>query len=749
MSMSASMRTRGCAAARAVFSIAFITLLLVSVSAAQIPSSQHVVLVIEENHDYAQVLASMPWLVSQGNANGYATNYVAESGGSLKDYLWLASGSCHSSQTTCTLPPGTNSYSCTGNGCTSPITDDNIFREMNSRGISWKVYAQSYSAASGVAAPAGIVQTPDGANGTNYYRRHNGVTWYDDILSHLDSHGGYANLVDLSQFSIDLANNALPQFVIIVPDGAHDAHDGCDDSVTPIVCLQNADNFLKTNLGPMLSKSYFQPGGDGLLFVTFDECGDGVNTNCSTDNIYTAVIGPKVLPGTASGVFHQHSSTLRTMLEALGITTFMGGAASANDLSEFFNSPGSVLLADDFSSASIDTTKWLPKLFTGSQNTSVAVNDANGQLQIGPLPTNASSSSYNGITSLNRYDFTGADAYVQLVQPAAAASNAFTMFAVGNDTNNFYRFYVSGGSLVCEQKIGGTKSQVGSTAYNATTQQFLRIRHDASAGNVVWETAPNNSGGSWTQQCSTAWNTTAVPVNSVLFEMKAGTSVPESTAPGTILFDNFRAEKPVLLTDNFASAPLDTTKWSNTIFTGSQNTTVAVADTNGQLQIGPLPTNASSSSYNGITSAKRYDFTGAYAYVQLVQAAASNSNAFTMFAVGNDSSNFYRFYVSGGSLVCEKKIAGTKSQIGSAVYDAVNQQFLRIRHDASSGNVVYETAPNNSGSPGSWTQQCSEAWNTTAVPVTSVLFEMKAGTSVAEPNAPGTVIFDNFNAAKQ
>jgi acid phosphatase len=719
------------------------SLLLVSISAAQVPTSQHIVLVIDENHSYSQVLASMPWLVAQGNANGYATNYFAESGGSLKDYLWLASGSCHNASA-CTLPAGTHDFGCTGDSCTSNITDDNIFAEMNAHGISWKVYAQSYDLA------GGTVTTPDRANGTSYLRRHNGATWYDEILSHLDSNQKYSKIVDFTNFANDLAANALPRFSIIVPDGAHDAHDSCNDTVTPINCLQTADDFLKNNLGPMLSKSYFQAGGDGLLFVTFDECGGGTNS-CSPGNVYTAVIGPKVVPGTASGTLYHHSSMLRTMLEALGITTFMGGAATANDMSDFFNPPGGVLLADDFNSSSIDSTKWSSTLFTGSQNTSVAVGDNGTQLTIGPLPTNASSSSYNGITSANRYDFTGADAYVQLVQPAAAGSNAFTMFAVGNDTNNFYRFYVSGGSLVCEQKIGGTKSQVGSTAYNATTQQFLRIRHDASAGNVVWETASNNSGspGSWTQQCSGAWNTTAVPVNSVLFEMKAGTSVPESTAPGTILFDNFRAEKPVLLTDNFSSASIDSTKWSSTLFTGSQNTSVAVADTNGQLQIGPLPTNASSSSYNGITSLSRYDFTGAYAYVQLVQPAASNSNAFTMFAVGNDTNNFYRFYVSGSSLVCEQKIGGTKGQVGSTAYNATTQQFLRIRHDTGTGNVVWETAPNNSGTPGGWTQQCSEAWNTAAIPVTSVLFEMKAGTSVPEPNAPGTVIFDNFNAAKQ
>ena len=737
---------------RSSFSILLTSLVFISLSAfAQIPASQHIVLVIEENHNYSQVLASMPWLVAQGQANGYATNYFAESGGSLKDYLWLASGSCHSSQTSCTLPPGTNSYGCTGDSCTSPILDNNIFREMINAGITWKVYAQSYSAASGVAAPGGKVETPDGANSTSYYRRHNGVTWYSDILSHEDSQGGYPNLVDFSQFATDLANNALPQFSIIAPDGAHDAHDSCNDTVLPINCLQNADNFLKTNLGPMLSKSYFQPGGDGLLFVTFDECGGGVNS-CSPGNVYTAVIGPKVIPGTASGTLYHHSSVLRTMLEALGLSAFPGASATANDLSAFFNPSGNVLLVDNFNSSAVDTTKWSNTLFTGTQNTSVAVSDNGTQLQIGPLPTNASSSSYNGITSKIGYDFTaGGDAYVQLVQPAAAGSNAFTMFAVGTNGSNFYRFYVSGGNLVCEQKIGGAKSQIGSVAYDAVAHQFFRIGYDATTGNVVWETAPNNNGspGSWTQRCSELWNTTAVPLNPVLFEMKAGTSVPESIAPGTILFDNFRAEKQVLLTDDFSSSSVDTTKWSNTLFTGTQNTSVTVADTNGQLQIGPLPTNASSSSYNGITSLQHYPFSGSYAYVQLVQPAAPASNAFTMFAVGTDSSNFYRFYVSGGSLVCEQKIGGAKSQIGSVAYDGVADQFLRIRHDSNTGNVVWETAPNNSGSPGSWTQQCSEPWNTTAIPLNSVLFEMKAGTSVPESTAPGTVIFDNFNAAKQ
>lgn len=80
---------------------------------AQVPVSQHVVLVIDENHSYSAVIANVPWLVGQGDANGYATNYKSDNGGSLLDYLWLASGSCESAEN-CTLPPDTHDFNCNG-----------------------------------------------------------------------------------------------------------------------------------------------------------------------------------------------------------------------------------------------------------------------------------------------------------------------------------------------------------------------------------------------------------------------------------------------------------------------------------------------------------------------------------------------------------------------------------------------------------------------------------------------------------
>jgi hypothetical protein len=48
-----------------------------------VPLAQHVVLVIDENTSFSTVYPNgMPWLVSEGNKNGYAANYSSDVSGS-------------------------------------------------------------------------------------------------------------------------------------------------------------------------------------------------------------------------------------------------------------------------------------------------------------------------------------------------------------------------------------------------------------------------------------------------------------------------------------------------------------------------------------------------------------------------------------------------------------------------------------------------------------------------------------------
>ena len=314
---------------------AILFILMAAAALAQVPGSTRVVLIIDENHSFSQVMANMPWLVGEGYANGYATNYESDNGGSLLDYLWLASGSCESSAQ-CTLPPKTHNFNCNGNDCyypnttnSDPITDNNIFRDMNNSEKSWKVYAEEYAAA------GGTPTTPDNNNGTAYYRRHNGATWYSDILD--NKHNSASNIVDLSHFATDLASGNLPHFSIIVPDGNHDAHD-CPVGMatcTEEQQLAAADQFLSSTLLPILSTPDFLPGGTGLILVTFDECGAGTDSGCGS-SVYTALIGPEVTPHSVSNAAYKHENSLRTLFESLGLKDYPGAAATAEPMSDLF-----------------------------------------------------------------------------------------------------------------------------------------------------------------------------------------------------------------------------------------------------------------------------------------------------------------------------------------------------------------------------------------------------------------------------
>ena len=513
--------------------------------------------------------------------------------------------------------------------------------------------------------------------------------------------------------------------------------------------------------------------------------------------------------------------------------------ASIGALFTFPRALAAPIVSDNFNDNSIDTAKWDHfSLFSGFTNTNVAINETSQQLEIGPLLQNVSGSSYRGISTVNNYNFTDAYSFVELVQAAASNTGGDSMFTIGSDVNNYYRLYVSSGNLVGQKRISGTKTTLFTTTYSSTNHRFLRIRHDASTGNVTLDTATGSSGvpGSWTQQYSETWNSNVVKT-AMYFEVKGGTSQVEANAPGIVIFDNFEvasntpaptvssispssgstsggtpvtitgtgfltgatvsiggtaatnvavvsansitattpahsagtvnvvvtntdsqsgtlnngytysASETVVVFDNFTDNSLDTAKWDSfSLFSGFTNTNVAINETSQRIEIGPLLQNVSGSSYRGISTVNSYSFTGGYSYVELVQAAASNTGGDAMFTIGSDVNNYYRLYVSGGNLIGQKRISGTKTTLFTTTYSSTNHRFLRIRHDASTGNVTLDTATGSSGVPGTWAQQHSETWNSNVV-TTAMYFEVKAGTSQIEANAPGTVIFDNFHAA--
>jgi acid phosphatase len=261
-----------------------------------VPASNHVFLLVEENHRYSDVIGSgaMPYLSSLASKYGLATQYYANTHPSIGNYFMLTTGQIL-----------TNNDSDCGT-----YSSDNIVRHLIAAGKTWKSYAQSLPS-------VGYTGCDTGA----YVKRHNPFSYFNDVA---DSSSEKLNLVPFTQFPTDLANDQLPQFSFIVPDVNNDAHNGT---------LAQADTWLQQNIAPLLSSSAFQT--DGILIIVFDEA-ETADTQGGGGHVPAVVIGPKVKPGYVSTTTYQHQSTLRTLLEALGLDTSLGAASSAPDMKEFF-----------------------------------------------------------------------------------------------------------------------------------------------------------------------------------------------------------------------------------------------------------------------------------------------------------------------------------------------------------------------------------------------------------------------------
>jgi hypothetical protein len=104
----------------------------------------------------------------------------------------------------------------------------------------------------------------------------------------------------------------------------------------------------------------------------------------------------------------------------------------------------------------------------------------------------------------------------------------------------------------------------------------------------------------------------------------------------------------------------------------------------------------------------------------------------------------------------QKVIGGTATNvIAPFAYNATSMKFLRIRHDAVSGNVVFETAPasaSDANLPGAWTIRYQEPWanwnGSNGVQLTGVKFEVRIGTATADPVSSGILAVDNFRVAR-
>jgi phosphatidylinositol-3-phosphatase len=267
----------------------------VSGGTSTVPSSSHVFLLVEENHSYSSVIgsSSMPYLNSLASKYGLATQYYANTHPSIGNYFMLTTGAIITN----------NDSFC------STITNDNIVRHLLTAGKTWKSYAESLPSVGYTGCGSGY-----------YVKRHNPFAYFSDVANSSQKY----HLVPFTQFSKDLVNNALPNFSFIVPNLNNDAHNST---------LTQADNWLKTNIAPLISSATFQR--DGILIIVFDESFDSDIAH-GGGHVAAVVIGPKVKGGSKPATLYQHQNTLKTLMQALGLKTFPGAAGSAQAITGVF-----------------------------------------------------------------------------------------------------------------------------------------------------------------------------------------------------------------------------------------------------------------------------------------------------------------------------------------------------------------------------------------------------------------------------
>ena len=283
-------------------------------------SSNHVVVVMEENRSVDEARQYMTYLNYLANQYGQGLQVYSESHGS-----WLAYGELTSGL----APFGGQGVGglCNGDGCKQTITIDNLVRRLGALHKSWRGYFQSMPS-------IGYM----GYSYDNYVRRHNPFPFYSDVAYSLPEQH---NMVPADPYMLqDIVSNKLANFTWITPDLEHDAHNPDNDQLA----LTFADYYLRSFVPQLLASPPFQPAGDGVLLVTFDEgepgqdnsCGGYPDPNNCGGHIWSVLIGPKVKKHYVSNTHYMQGSQWRLICDLLGISPCPGDGASSPPMSEFF-----------------------------------------------------------------------------------------------------------------------------------------------------------------------------------------------------------------------------------------------------------------------------------------------------------------------------------------------------------------------------------------------------------------------------
>jgi hypothetical protein len=310
---------------------------------------------------------------------------------------------------------------------------------------------------------------------------------------------------------------------------------------------------LSTTFGPLTATSYQK----NLLINTSDEPGNPDPTQTATDTtLVSRYPNPCTTPNTACAAADTFVASTWSNVGfvdrangnyRLGAgSPFKGKASDGKDIgvdqdaieAAIGSQPSGggstgILMSDDFNDNAIDQTKWsIGTLHDTRFNSQVQAAEQTQQLKI---TTPQGALGYSGYVTASPWDFTNARATVEVLQIVASGND--TVFALGIDANNRYRFVVEDGVLYFQYKVNGGASSSTNVPYSPTQHRFWRFRHNQATDQIVFETSVD--GINWVGQRTVArqFANTAVKI-----EIDSGSFV-SSGSTTTAIFDNFKLER--------------------------------------------------------------------------------------------------------------------------------------------------------------------------------------------------------------
>ena len=263
-----------------------------------VPQPDHVVIVMEENHDYSQVLgsANAPYINALAQEGALMTNSTAIEHPSQPNYLDLFSGS-NQGVTDDNRPAGL------------PFSTPNLGAELLAAHFSFATYSESLPS---VGFDGDSYTTVSGQN--QYVRRHNPAANFVNDPVGTNQLPASVNQ-PFSSFPTDYSK--LPTVSIVVPNVQDDMHDGT---------VQQGDTWLKNNLD---AYAQWAKNNNSLLIVTWDE-----NDGSAGNQIPTIFVGAMVKPGQYDEPIN-HYSVLHTV-EDMYQLPYAGASASATPITDIW-----------------------------------------------------------------------------------------------------------------------------------------------------------------------------------------------------------------------------------------------------------------------------------------------------------------------------------------------------------------------------------------------------------------------------